>query len=85
VRTVCQAVDERLAQPRVGDDLRPFGEGQVSGHDLSADIGRLKVSVSEMEAGLTDVNARLDRIEIRQERIELRLDHVERRLWQRTP
>ena len=33
VRTVREPVDQRLAQPRVGDDLRPFRERQVGGHD----------------------------------------------------
>ena len=33
VRTVRQPVDQRLAQPRVRDHLRPFGEWQVGGDD----------------------------------------------------
>jgi hypothetical protein len=33
VRPVREPVDDRLREPRIGEDLRPFPEGQVRGHD----------------------------------------------------
>ena len=33
MRAIGDAIDQRLAQPRVGNHLSPFGEGQVGGQD----------------------------------------------------
>jgi hypothetical protein len=33
VRLIRQAIDQRLAQPRLRDDLRPLGQRQVGYHD----------------------------------------------------
>ena len=40
VRPVGQTVDQRLAEPGVGEDLSPLGERQVAGHDHRRALGR---------------------------------------------
>src|SRR5680860_1110996 len=36
VSAVCEPVDDRLCQPRIGKDLGPLAEGQVGGDDQRA-------------------------------------------------